>query len=215
MLSPTHQLTGDLTPIIRTNLQLTPALEKQMLQVQLAAFLTAYKDLSNEDLQIPDGMTKADWYTQLLNDDLSEVKAGLMSIIAVFVEDELMGFATCKNVKPRHPKVYEQALFEENKTPVKHDVHISILAARPIRESMGDDKRFMHLGIGKMLVDAVGKHFQEANYITLDARHVNKSTCRFYHRAGFNIVPGISFEGHDLAYYRGYEKPTAEYKCKP
>lgn len=216
MKSHSQLYSADLKPVVIKNPPLTSDLVEKLRQVQLAAFLKTYENVTDAELQIPAGTTRTEWYTELLAQDLAEVNAGLMSLMTVFMEDELMGFATCKNVKPRYPGAYVRGLFGNGKTleTFKNDVHISLLAGRPIQETLSPDAKLMSLGIGKMLVNAVARHFQDANYITLDARHVNKYGIGFYDHNGFDMVLGISFEGHDLAYYRGYEKPTAEHRCK-
>lgn len=202
-------------PIIRINPPLTPELKKKLYQIQVAAFLGTYKNVTDAEIQLPAGETREKKYAKLLTDDLEQIEAGNMKLITVYFEDQLMGFATCINVKPRYPKLYVQGLFAQHQPleTFKNDVHISLLATRPITEKLNAEK-YMRLGLGKILINAVAKHYQEANYITLDARHVNKNGNEFYAHNGFKMVLGISFEGHDLAHFRGYEKPTANHRCR-
>jgi GNAT superfamily N-acetyltransferase len=202
----------DRQPIIKINPPLTAELKKQLYQIQVAAFLGTYANVTDAEIQLPPGMTREKKYANLLSNDLAEIEAGNMQLITVFHEDALMGFATCKNVKPRYPKLYVQGLFDQGRKleTFKNDVHISLLATRPVRDTLSTSSGFMRLGIGKLLINTVAKHFQEANYITLDARHVNKNGNQFYAHNGFEMVLGISFEGHDLAHFRGYEKSTVK-----
>lgn len=170
---------------------LSSSLENQISKTHVDAFLDVYSNYSEIDLGLKIGVTKKDWLTNMIKEELDEVKKGNRYLVTISLQDSIAGFIICEPAKVRH----------EN---LKIDIHLSLLAVKPFRDFKTKNK--IRIGLGHQLVDSVESRFSDFNTITLDTRLVNTPAQLFYEKIGFASTGKRTFGGCDPKFYMGYEK---------
>jgi len=175
---------------------LSPDLQKQITATHLASFLDLYLPYTEQQLGLKPELSKEEWLTKMIQDELHEVKQGKLFLATAHAQDKLVGFIMCAPSKARH----------EN---LKVDVYISLLAVKPIRDFKSKNK--IRIGLGQQLVESAEARFTDANTLTLDTRYINQSAMAFYEKIGFNATGTRTFGGSNPKHYLGLEKPTKSF----
>lgn len=170
--------------------KITPELEQQIIATHVSAFMDLYRPYTEKDLGLKPGLTKEAWLTNMIKDELEQVKKGSIYLATITVHDQVAGFITCDPIKARH-------------TDLKLDVYIGLLAVRPFRDFKTKNK--IRIGLGQELVQAAEDRFVNANTFTLDTRIINPAI-GFYEHIGFSNTGRHTFGGNNPDYYVGFEK---------
>lgn len=200
---------------IEWHTQLTPLLEKQIIQTHVTSFLDLYREYSEEQLGLKVGKTKKAWLTEMIKGELEDVKAGKVFLATVSIENNVAGFITCLPVTQRYDRASSSQIVQRwrqiQPTKVKscqesirQDVYMSLLAVKPIRDPKTGKK--IQIGLGRQLVERVESRFPDANALTLDTRLVNTSGIAFYQKLGFSLTGQRTFGGSNPVHYTGCEK---------
>jgi hypothetical protein len=215
---------------IEWNPPLNEKTTQRMILVHVESFLDVYRNITEQQLGLAVGLTKKAWLTKMITDEIEEIKNDNIPYACAYIQDQLIGFATCDREHPRYNPTMAKAnhLF-------KNDIYVRLLAIRPIKylfkhydinkiidnypieiqkklnsEALPENIR---TGLGRFLIDSIGKKFPNANAITLDTRYVNENARQFYEHIGFRMET-ITFGGSDPNYYAGYEKEISHsLKC--
>lgn len=171
---------------------LSPVLQKQIVATHVASFLDLYRAYTKEQLGLKPSLTKRQWLTKMIEEELKDVQDGKVFIATISVQDSLAGFISCMPVKARH---------EDFKT----DIYISLLAVKPFRY-LDQTKEKLHIGLGRQLIESVIAKFTDANTLTLDTRLINVPGIAFYKALGFSTTGERTFGGSNPEHYTGYEK---------
>lgn len=172
---------------------LTPSdfLQKQIIAIHLASFLDLYAPYSEKQLGLKSGMTKQEWLTKMIIDELKEVKEGKLLLGTISLQDQIAGFIICAPIT------------KERYQEFKADVYISLLAVKPFKDK---SEKKIHIGLGQQLVESAQARFVDANTLTLDTRRINKDAMKFYEKIGFSSTGKKTFGGSNPENYVGYEK---------
>ncbi|MFO1259127.1 MAG: GNAT family N-acetyltransferase [Gammaproteobacteria bacterium] len=199
--------------------------KKKIIFIHVESFLDAYKHLTEKQLGLAEGLTKKSWLTNMIKDELAELKEGSIPYAGVYINDEIVGFVSCDPAKPR----YNLNETIKNDT-FKHDVYIRLLAVKPskylfphydssikithpdaIQEKVADARlpENIRTGLGRHLMESVEKKFDNCNALTLDTRLINTGGRKFYESIGFKFENSKTYSDVNPTHYVGYEKETS------
>jgi len=175
---------------------LSDLVKKKVSATHIESFLDLYQPYTEADLG-KSGITKKMWLSKMIRDELKLVEKGELFLATASVQDQLIGFAICKPVAVREVKIESDRY--------KADVHISLLAVKPLRLKPEAEKS--RIGVGLLLVESIESRFTEANVVTLDTRYINTDGIKFYGKVGFKSTGKRTFDTTDTEHYLGFEKP--------
>lgn len=208
---------------IEWNQPLNDKMMKRITLIHVDSFLDVYKNLTELQLGLATHVTKRAWLTKMIQEEIEELKTGAIPYACIYINDEIIGFVTCDQSKPRHDikTAKQNQLF-------KNDVYIRLLAIKPSKYlfdhydtnksidnypiflknklNTGELPENIRTGLGRLLVESVDKKFPDANALTLDTRLINTNARKFYEHIGFTFKESITFGGSNPNHYVGYEQ---------
>lgn len=211
-----QEKTKSLQTTVEWHTKLTPLLEKQVTLTHVSSFLDLYKDYSEEELGLAEGITKETWLTKMIQAELEEIKKGNIFLATVSIENNVAGFVTCLPVAYRHDKsvsskivgLWSQDQSTDSKKwqdSIRKDVYISLLAVKPCHNPHKNGEK-IQIGLGRQLIESVEAKFVDATALTLDTRLINTSGIAFYEKLGFSTTGERTFGGTNPKNYTGCEK---------